>query len=435
MATMSTDPDTLLTALAFQQADPSGDWRAVGAGACAWYAAPSHSAGAALARRIAEGTQDGVDLDVRARGVQVRIRRPSDRFTGREVELARTVSAAAADLGLAADPSGLQLVQVGVDAQNASALLPFWQRVLGHEVVGDVVLRDPQRRLPALWFQEQDAPRPLRNRLHLDVVTPVPGAARTLAALPEVGGQIRQENDYYATIADADGNEADVLPLAEGADRWEGEATEDWRLVFAAVATYPTDDPRRALDLLDGAATLADEVYLALGIDVRPGGVTLDTGKDLWEMHEGYAALAARVQSAARGLGLRADTAAARFVQVGIDAVDIPAVRRFWAAALGYVPDPREEVTDLVHPHQLTMPVFLQHLDPDDHARRARRNRIHLDVFVPDDLARARVDAALAAGGRVTYDAEAPAWWTIADPEGNEVCIAVAPGREERWGE
>jgi hypothetical protein len=29
------------------------------------------------------------------------------------------------------------------------------------------------------------------------------------------------------------------------------------------------------------------------------------------------------------------------------------------------------------------------------------------------------------------YDDEAPEWWTIADPEGNEIDIAVSVGREE----
>ena len=69
----------------------------------------------------------------------------------------------------------------------------------------------------------------------------------------------------------------------------------------------------------------------------------------------------------------------------------------------------------------------------DEEARREQRNRIHVDVFVPDDQAEARIDAALAAGGRVAYDAEAPEWWTLADPEGNEVDIAVSVGREEIW--
>lgn len=68
-----------------------------------------------------------------------------------------------------------------------------------------------------------------------------------------------------------------------------------------------------------------------------------------------------------------------------------------------------------------------------EEARRNQRNRIHVDVFVPDDQARSRIDAALAAGGRIAYDAEAPEWWTLADPEGNEVDIAVSAGREELW--
>lgn len=462
-----------LTAQEFQSAEGTADWRVIGRDALAWFAAPSHAAGAQLLRWVVgvaggEGAQGlapaaaavpgadaavpgtdagapgaGVDLtagpalevDVRAGGVRVRLPRPGSRFTAREVELARAISGAAADLGLVADPTGLQLVQVGVDAQDASALAPFWQQVLGYELVDDVVLRDPGRRLAAVWFQDQDAPRPLRNRLHLDAVTTQPVATATVDALPGLGGEVRHAHDFYATVADADGNEADVLPLQEGADRWPGPETEDWRLVFAAVASYPTHRTEQALDLVERVAALADEAGLPLGIDVRPGRVTLDTGKDRWEIEDGYEALAARCQAAARDLGLQADVAAPRFLQVGVDAVDVPAVRRFWAAALGYVEDPREGVTDLVDPHQLTMPLFLQSLDPDEHERRAQRNRIHLDVFVPDDQAQARVDTALAAGGRVTYDTEAPAWWTLADPEGNEVCIAVSPGREERWGE
>jgi hypothetical protein len=69
----------------------------------------------------------------------------------------------------------------------------------------------------------------------------------------------------------------------------------------------------------------------------------------------------------------------------------------------------------------------------DDGDRRRQRNRIHVDVFVPDDQARSRIDAAVAAGGRIVYDGEAPEWWTLADPEGNEVDIAVSVGREELW--
>lgn len=106
-------------------------------------------------------------------------------------------------------------------------------------------------------------------------------------------------------------------------------------------------------------------------------------------------------------------------------------MRSFWGAVLGYENDTRPMVTDILDPRQLNLPYFSQDLDASEQQRRAQRNRIHVDVFVPDDQAQARIDAGLAAGGRVVYDGDAPEWWTLADPEGNEVDIAVSIGREE----
>ena len=58
------------------------------------------------------------------------------------------------------------------------------------------------------------------------------------------------------------------------------------------------------------------------------------------------------------------------------------------------------------------------------------RNRIHFDVSVPYDEAESRLRAALAAGGRLIYDTEAPAFWVLADAEGNEACITTWQGRD-----
>lgn len=63
-------------------------------------------------------------------------------------------------------------------------------------------------------------------------------------------------------------------------------------------------------------------------------------------------------------------------------------------------------------------------------APRPQRNRIHLDLDVPHDAARGRIDAALAAGGRLVSDAAAPAFWVLADAEGNEACICTWQGRD-----
>ena len=56
---------------------------------------------------------------------------------------------------------------------------------------------------------------------------------------------------------------------------------------------------------------------------------------------------------------------------------------------------------------------------------------IHLAVWVGIDQAQARVDAALAAGGKLVRDDYAPAWWTLADAYGNEVDVATVEYRDE----
>jgi pterin-4a-carbinolamine dehydratase len=428
--------DERLTAKQFQQAGGVEDWRVLALGASAWFDAPSHTAGAVLVRRVAElsGSVGRLpDVDVRAGGVHVRIGTPgSAGLSWADVALARAISAAARDLGLAADPSAVQSVQLAIDALDKPSVMPFWRAALGYEQLGEDDLVDAMRRDPAIWFQQQDQPRPLRNRIHLDVAVPHALALERVEAVKAAGGRETYVGEYYATFADAEGNEADIVPLVPDDELSGGPETADWRVLFGAMTFYPTASPLQAAELAAVVAGLADDAGLPLLVDVRPDGVTIDTGKDQWE-HERFGDLARRVQAAARGMALTADMSRLRFVQIGIHAVDIPAVRDFWRTVLGYEYDPRPEVTDLYDPRRLNPPVFFQPMPASEQARRAQRNRIHVDVFVPDDRASARIDVALAAGGRIVYDDEAPEWWTLADPEGNEVDVAVTVGREELW--
>ena len=197
------------------------------------------------------------------------------------------------------------------------------------------------------------------------------------------------------------------------------------------MACYPGVSPGQAAELAAAAARLADDAGIALMIDLRPEGVVFDSGEDQWEA-AGFLDLAGAVQGAARDAGLVADNSRVRFVQAGIDAVDIPSVREFWRAVLGYVPAPEPRITDLYAPRQLNPVVFFQPLDATDVERRRQRNRIQVELLMPSDQLRMRVDAAVAAGGRMVEEERSPDRHRLADPEGNEVVLRAVAVQQDR---
>ena len=57
------------------------------------------------------------------------------------------------------------------------------------------------------------------------------------------------------------------------------------------------------------------------------------------------------------------------------------------------------------------------------------RQRLHVDLWVPHDVAERRIAAAVAAGGRIVDDSEAPSFVVLADGEGNRACVCTVLGR------
>ena len=197
------------------------DWRVVRDDACAHFRTGSFAAGVALVDaigRLADGADHHPDVDLRPDGVTVRLRTITpdhlSSLSERDVELARRISAAAGELGVAADPTALQNVQVAIDALFIPDVLPFWRAVLGYEQVGDADLIDPRFQGPPFWFQQMDAARPQRNRIHIDVYVPVDQAETRVAAALAAGGHLVSDANApeWWTLADAEGNEVDVAP-------------------------------------------------------------------------------------------------------------------------------------------------------------------------------------------------------------------------------
>ena len=104
-------------------------------------------------------------------------------------------------------------------------------------------------------------------------------------------------------------------------------------------------------------------------------------------------------------------------IEIAIDTMDADRIRPFWAAVLGY----REQDGALVDPLRIGPPIWFQQMDEP----RTDRDRFHIDVSVPHDVAEQRVAEAIAAGGTLVTDEFARSWWVLADADGNEACVCT----------
>lgn len=206
----------------------------------------------------------------------------------------------------------------------------------------------------------------------------------------------------------------------------EAEGVDDWRVLFwGAHAFFASESFRQGADFVAAIGIIADDLGHYPDIDLRPEGVTVKTfTKVNGHMSEKDIELAQRIQALAAEHGLKADPSKLRVVGVAV-AQDAGAdVRPFWAAVLGY--DNLDE-EDAIDPSRRNPHFWFHELDPP----KPGRGRFHIDLSVPADQAQARIDAAVAAGGRIVDDSHAPNWWTLASPENHGVDIAAWPDIED----
>jgi 4a-hydroxytetrahydrobiopterin dehydratase len=203
-----------------------------------------------------------------------------------------------------------------------------------------------------------------------------------------------------------------------------------WRLVLGELRTQVLTGSLPLAADVAGRAAAVPEAQGHLRMDVREDRVVLALQTGGWVTARDVE-LAHRISAVAEEFRLTTTTDGTRSVQVleiGIDAMEIAKIRPFWKAVLAYADEPgRSGLEDaLVDPVGQGPAIWFQQMD----APRPQRNRLHFDVSVPHDEARQRIEATVAAGGKVVYDAEAPAFWVLADPEGNEACITTWQSRD-----
>jgi 4a-hydroxytetrahydrobiopterin dehydratase len=173
--------------------------------------------GARLATAIADAAGPDADghlqVDLRPARVELSLRtRSAGGVTQRDVDLAHALSTVITSLGGGAG-GPVQQLEIAIDALDIPAVLPFWRAVLAFEDGPDgQSVVDPAGLLPAVWFQQMDAARPQRNRIHLDVTVAHDEAEGRVRAALGAGGVLVSDAHARAfwVLADAEGNEACV---------------------------------------------------------------------------------------------------------------------------------------------------------------------------------------------------------------------------------
>lgn len=192
----------------------------------------------------------------------------------------------------------------------------------------------------------------------------------------------------------------------------------DWRMIQNALhARFSTGSFVAGLEFVRAIAERAEQAnhhpdvtltYSSVSVRLSSHDVGGVTSRDI-DLARALSGLAAEAGHAA--------STDHTIVDFGLDTHHYAELMPFWAAILHGKPAGDEVLTESGSP-TVWFQTAEELADPPP-------QRWHPDVWVSHDAAEERIKAALDAGGRVVKDSEAPAYWVLADPQGNQVCICT----------
>jgi 4a-hydroxytetrahydrobiopterin dehydratase len=141
--------------------------------------------------------------------------------TSRDVDLARQISAIAAELGVESAPREVSTLELALDVPATEEVKPFWAAVLAYDDRGDSPeVYDRSGRNNTLWFQTApEATGEVQQRFHLDIVVPREVAEERVQAALDAGGTLVSTDAVpsYWVLADAHGNKVCVCTAERAA--------------------------------------------------------------------------------------------------------------------------------------------------------------------------------------------------------------------------
>jgi 4a-hydroxytetrahydrobiopterin dehydratase len=202
--------DTTLGQADLESADVP-DWRMFGPALQTRFRTGNFANGLRLLNAIGEAAElanHHPDLDLRYPHLNVKLySHDAGGVTDRDVALARRISELAAEQGVTAAPSEVEVVELALDTPDYNAIKPFWRAALGYKDNPrlDDELRNDDGAHPMLWFQESGSEEP-RQRFHIDVRVPKEVAQPRIDAAVAAGGKVVDEAKTFVVIADPEGN-------------------------------------------------------------------------------------------------------------------------------------------------------------------------------------------------------------------------------------
>jgi 4a-hydroxytetrahydrobiopterin dehydratase len=203
---------------------------------------------------------------------------------------------------------------------------------------------------------------------------------------------------------------------------------DDWRKLAQALhARYRVADFRASAAFAAAVAEAAEKAGHLPDIKMTQDvvDVSLCTREDgLW-VTEKDIAMARTISEIARQQGLTPEPSGVTQIELALDTPDDVRVAPFWAALLTGSPD--NSIYDSVFDPTGRVPsVWFQGTGEHE----TPRQRWHFDLWLDPAVADERIAGAVAAGGSVVYDDEAPSFTVLADPDGNRVCVCTYLERE-----
>ena len=189
---------------------------------------------AAVVSDAGEEGDSHLRLDLRPDRVELSVQTTElNAVTRRDTQLARRVAGTLDRLGLRPagatsdqSPRPVQMLEMAIDALDIGAVRPFWKAVMAYvDQAGtngpEDAIVDPAGQLPAIWFQQMDAPRSQRNRVHFDITVAHDEADARVRAALDAGGRLVDDSfaRSFWVLADAEGNEVCVCTWADRDER------------------------------------------------------------------------------------------------------------------------------------------------------------------------------------------------------------------------